>query len=306
MTIRRLEELISLAKKNDPLTLIAVGANDLHTITSVKEAIEENLIKAVLVGNETEIISLCHKKNINPEIFRIIHEPDIEKGAMLAVEKIKQGEADILMKGLVTTDQLMKVILDKENGLVDPGKLVTHITVIENRNYHKLLIVSDVAVIPQPSLNQKIVILNYLIKAAHALQIEHPKIAVIAPTEKIIPSIVSTRDALQLSDMNRKGEIKGGIVIGPLALDAALNAEAANIKGINNPVAGDADCLLFPNIDAGNVFYKTNTLLAKSETAALVVGAKVPVVLSSRGDSVKTKLYSIALAVLMKQTLFNT
>jgi phosphate butyryltransferase len=302
MAIRKLNELIKQANENGPQILIVVCANDLHTISAVNEAMNENLIKAVLIGDQSEINSICQANGIDPTRFRIIDQPDNSQAALLAIEMINRNEGDVLMKGLLSTDQLMKSILNKENGLINLGQLVTHVAVIENINYHKLMIAGDVAIIPQPSLKQKEVIINYLVQIANALQIINPKVAVIAPTEKILPSVVSTTDADLLSKMNKNGQIQGCVVEGPIALDVALDAEAALVKGVNNSVAGDADCLLFPNLDAGNVFYKTNTKLADSEIAAILVGAKVPVVLSSRGDSIRTKIYSIALGVLMSQT----
>jgi phosphotransacetylase len=302
MAVRKLSEILSLVRSNEPLKVVVVSANDLHTISAVNAAISENLVEVILIGNESEIDSICLENDIDRSRFRIIHEPRDKEAASLAIEIIKNGDADILMKGLISTDQFMKSILNKEKRLVDPGKLVTHVTIIENRNYHKLLIASDVAVIPQPNLSQKIMIINYLVKIAHALQIQNPKVACIAPSEKVIPSILSTTDAEAIVKMYNKGEIKGCVIAGPIALDVALEVEAAQIKGISNPVAGDADCLLFSNIDAGNTFYKTNTKLAQSETAAILVGAKVPVVLSSRGDSILTKLYSIALGALVART----
>jgi phosphotransacetylase len=301
MAIRKLNELIKQANENGPQILIVVCANDLHTISAVNEAMNENLIKAVLIGDQSEINSICQANGIDPTRFRIIDQPDNSQAALLAIEMINRNEGDVLMKGLLSTDQLMKSILNKENGLINLGQLVTHVAVIENINYHKLMIAGDVAIIPQPSLKQKEVIINYLVQIANALQIINPKVAVIAPTEKILPSVVSTTDADLLSKMNKNGQIQGCVVEGPIALDVALDAEAALVKGVNNSVAGDADCLLFPNLDAGNVFYKTNTKLADSEIAAILVGAKVPVVLSSRGDSIRTKIYSIALGVLMSQ-----
>jgi phosphate butyryltransferase len=299
MAIRKLVELISLVKRYAPATVIVVSANDLHTISAVKAAIDENLIKAILIGNQNQINSICYENDIDQSRFKIINQPNDNEAASLAIEIIKKGEADILMKGLISTDQFMKAILNKEKGLVDPEKLLSHVTIIENNNYHKLMIVGDVAVIPQPDLSQKVMIINYLVKTAHALQIVKPKVACIAPTEKVIPSIRSTTDAELLYKMYKSGQIRDCIIEGPIALDVALDTEAALIKGISNPVAGDADCLLFSNIDAGNVFYKTNTKLAQSETAAILVGAKVPVVLASRGDSILTKLYSLALGALM-------
>lgn len=300
MAIRRLDELLVIVKGNVQRTFVVVCANDAHTLSAVSRAIDEMSILAVLIGNEPEIKSICLDNHINPSKFRIIDRPNDQEAAWLAIEMINRGEGNVLMKGLISTDKLMKALLSKENGLVEPVKLLSHVAVIENKNYHKLMIVGDVAVIPLPDLNQKVMIINYLILIARVLQIENPKVAVIAPTEKVIPSIVSTVDAELIAKMSEIGKIKGCIISGPLALDVALDAETARIKGINSPVAGDADCLLFPNIDAGNVFYKTNTKLAQSEAAAVLVGAKVPVVLSSRGDSIQTKLYSMALAALMQ------
>lgn len=305
MAICRLAELLVLVKENRPQTLIVVSANDFHTISAVNMAVNEHLIKAVLIGNQSVIRSICRENDIDPNKFRIIDQPNDPLAALLAIELINNGEGDILMKGLISTDQFMKAILNKQTGLTQPEQLLSHVAVIENNNYHKLMIAGDVAVIPQPNLNQKRMIINYLVMIANVLQIENPKVAIIAPTEKVIPSIVSTTDAEALSKMNKSGEITGCIIGGPLALDIALDAETAIVKGVENPVAGDADCLLFPNLDAGNVFYKTNTKLAQSETAAILVGAKVPVVLASRGDSIQTKLYSIALGTLISQNKIN-
>jgi phosphate butyryltransferase len=203
------------------------------------------------------------------------------------------------MKGLVSTDKYMKAILNKETGLMDPNAILTHITVIENPLYHKLLVVGDVAIIPLPDLKMKIAILNYLIKTAKALDIKIPKVAVIAATEQMLAGMPACVDAAILSKMAERGQIKGALVDGPFSLDIAIDKESAEIKKIIGGVAGDADCLLFPNIEAGNVFYKTNTKLAGAELGAFVAGARVPCVLSSRGDSSLTKLYSIALAAII-------
>jgi phosphotransacetylase len=305
MAIRKLIELLNLARENTPRTFVIVSANDTYTLLALQKAIDENLINAILIGDEFKIISICHDNHIDQSKLRIINQPDNELAASHAIELINSGEGDVLMKGLITTDLFMKAILNKETGLIGSGQLLTHVAVIENNNYHKLIIAGDVAVIPQPDLNQKKAIINYLVMIAKLLGTDIPKIAVIAPTEKILPSIASTLDAELLFEMNRNGIIQGCIVGGPFALDVALDAEAARVKGINSPVAGDADCLLFPNLDAGNVFYKTITKLAQSETASIVVGAKVPVVLASRGDSMLTKLYSIALGALIGQTNVN-
>jgi phosphate butyryltransferase len=302
MAIRKLTELFELFKDKEIKTMIVVCANDEHTINAVWQATKQNLIKGILIGDESIIMSVCLGSGIDINRFTIINQPVDELAARLAVEMIKCGEADILMKGLISTDKFMRAVLHKENGLTGQGKVVSHVTIVENENYHKLLIVGDVAVIPLPDLNQKIQIIKYLVEVANRLEVNFPKIAVIAPSEQVLPSILSTTEAALLAKMNDRGQIQGCIVDGPLALDVAIDNEAAIIKGLKSAVAGDADCLLFPNLESGNVFYKVNTKLARSESAAIMVGAKVPVVLASRGDSTRVKLFSIALGALMAQT----
>jgi len=299
MAVKKLTELLDLLKEKEPKTIVVVCANDEHTIAAINEAVVQNLVKGVLIGEESLIISVCHESGIDINRFRIINQPIEELAAQIAVEMINRGEGDILMKGLISTDKFMRAILNKEKGLTDQGKVVSHVTIVENEFYHKLLIVGDVAVIPVPDLNQKVQIIKYLVQVASRLGIDLPKVAVIAPTELVLPSIISTTEGALLAKMNDRGQIQGCIVDGPLALDVAIDPEAASIKGLKSFVAGDADCLLFPNLDSGNIFYKVNTKLTRSESAAIMVGARVPVVLASRGDSSRLKLLSIALAVLM-------
>jgi phosphate butyryltransferase len=180
-----------------------------------------------------------------------------------------------------------------------PNAILSHVTVIETPNYPKLIIVADVAIIPAPDLKQKIAMTNYIIQTAHALQIDNPKVALLAATEQMMPGMQACVDAAIISKMADRGQIKGAVVDGPLAMDVCIDKESCEIKKLKSPVAGDCDCILFPNIESGNVFFKTNTKLCKAELAALVYGAKVPCILTSRGDSEKTKLYSIALAALV-------
>ena len=205
------------------------------------------------------------------------------------------------MKGLISSDVFMRAILNKEAGLLPAGGVLSHVSIIDNPNYHKLLIVSDVAVIPYPTIPQKIAMAHYLKQMAMLLGITTPKIALIAPTEKVHPSLVSCTDAVEIMKAAENGQFNPAIVYGPMALDVALDIESAQIKNITSQVAGDADCLLFPNIDSGNVFYKVNAKLCGTDQAAVVMGANVPVILSSRGDSKQTKLNSIALAVLLSK-----
>lgn len=296
--ITKLDDMFEALRSRESKRLVAAYANDSHTIGAVSKAVDLGLVEATLVGDKETILDVCAAEGIDPKKFDIVHEPDEMGAAFKAVDLINQGKGNLLMKGLVSTDKYMRAILHKENGLLPPKAVLSHVTVMENPNYHKLLIFGDVAIIPAPELKEKIAITNYLIATAKALGIETPKVAVLAATEQVSPKMPACVDAALIAKMADRGQIKGAYVDGPLALDVAIDKESAEIKKLGGHVAGDADCLLFPNIESGNVFYKANTKLAKSELGAMVVGAKVPAVLSSRGDSIKTKLYSIALAAL--------
>ncbi len=299
MAITKLDQMFDVLKSKTKKRLVAAYANDSHTIEAVSEAVDKGIIDGILVGDEETMRKICAQLGVDPGKFKLIHEPNESKAAVVAVKLINDGEGDLLMKGLVSTDKYMKAILNKETGLMDPGAVLSHVTVIENPLYHKLLIVGDVAIIPLPEFKQKIAILNYLVNTAKSLGIEKPKVAVVTASEQVLAGMPSCIDAALLSKMADRGQITGAFVDGPLALDAAIDKESAEIKKLTGPVAGDADCLLFPNIEAGNIFYKTNTKLAGAELGAFVAGGRVPCVLSSRGDSAQTKLYSIALAALI-------
>lgn len=297
--IKKLDDLFTAVLQRSKRTLIVVCANDNHSVVAAYEAVKNGMVNAILIGDEKAITKICVTEQIDSSLFSIIHQPEESLAASLAVHMIRQNEGQILMKGLIPTDKFIRAILDKESGLMEPGSVLSHVTVIQNPNYHKLMIVSDVAVLPQPDLAQKVKLIGYMVKTASALGITNPKVAVIAPSEQLLMQLESSKDAAFLSKMGERGQIKGCLIDGPLALDIAIDKESAETKGIKGEVAGDADCLLFPNLDAGNVFYKTNMKLAKAESAAMLAGAKVPVVLTSRGDSTLTKQYSIALAALV-------
>lgn len=299
MKLERLVDLFVYTKSLRKRTLIAVNAVDSHSLEAISEAIKLGIVSVVVTGNRDEIIRQCKANLIDHRLFQIIDAETEEDAALLAVGQVKQIPDSILMKGLINSDKFMKAILNKEAGLLPPGNVLSHVSVIDNPNYHKLLIVSDVAIIPYPTIQQKIAITHYLKKMAIDLGITRPKIALITPTEQVLPSLVSCTDAVEIMKAAEDGRFEPALVFGPIALDVALDLESAEIKNITSEVAGDADCLLFPNIDAGNVFYKTNTKLCGANQAAVVMGANVPIVLSSRGDSIQTKLNSIALAALL-------
>jgi len=294
--ITKLAQVVDLVKSKPKKRLVAAFANDCHTIEAVNDAVELGIVDAILVGDEVAIHQVCNELNIAANKFTIIHEPDEVKAATKSCDLINQKEADILMKGALSTDKYMRAILHKEKGLCPPNAVLSHIAVMEQPAYHKLLIASDCAIIPAPDLKQKQVILQYIIKTAKAIGIEQPKVAVIAATEQMSVGMQACVDAAILAKMADRGQIAGAMIDGPLSLDVAIDEEAAKIKKMHGGVAGDADGLLFPNIESGNVFYKCCTKFNHAEVGAFLAGAKAPCVLSSRGDSSLTKLYSIAIA----------
>ena len=297
--MNKLEQMFEVLRSRPKKRLAAAYANDDHTICAVSAAIDNGLIEGILCGDKDVIAKVCEAENIDINKFTIVHEPDEVKAATKACDLINAGEADIMMKGLLSTDKYMRAILNKERGLCPPNATLAHVCAIENPNYHKLMIASDCAIIPAPDFKQKQTLLKYLVATANALDIKNPKLAVITATEQMLAGMPACVDAALIAKMAERGQIKGCIVDGPISLDLAIDAEAVAIKGFKSPVAGDADCLLFPCIEAANVFYKCNSKFNHAEVAAVVMGAKVPCVLSSRGDTSQTKLYSIALAALL-------
>ena len=289
------EELRSRSKKR---MIAACGVDD-HTITAASMAIEKGIVDVTLVGDVDMINAVCEKEKIDPSIFTIIDNKNELAAIAQAVGMVKDGEGDILMKGLCSTDKYMRAILNKERGLLPPKAVLSHVAVVSNPNYHKFIVVGDMAVIPAPDFKQKQAICKYLVNTAKSFGIAKPKVAAIAATEQMLDGMPACVEAALLAKMAERGQIGGCSLDGPLALDVAINAEAAGIKKLKSEVAGDADCLLFPNIESANVFYKVNSMLCTGvRQAAIVAGAQAPCVLSSRADSIDTKLNSIALAAL--------
>ena len=279
--------------------MVAAWGVDEHTISAAAKAIELGLVEVTLVGDSDMIMEVCGREGIDSAGFTIVHVPVELNAVARAVQMVRDGEGDFLMKGLCSTDKFLRAILNKETGLLPPKGTLTHCGVMEIPCYHKLLFVGDVAVIPAPDLRQKQIIMECLVRTARAVGVGTPKVALIAATEQVLTSQPATLEAALLAKMADRGQIKGCIADGPLALDVAIDRESASIKNVVSPVAGDADCLLFPNIESGNVFYKANSKLVSGvRQAGILVGAKVPCVLSSRADSTDTKLNSIAVAAM--------
>ena len=296
MAIKRLNDLLDVLRSHPKKRLVAAYANDSHTIGAVAQAVKAGIVEATLVGDEPTIKKVCGDLGVDVSQFALVHESVDVKAVAKAVQLINEGQGDVLMKGLVTTDKYMRGILNKDCGLLPPKAVLSHVVVLEVPSYHKLLVLGDVAIIPAPDFKQKLAIVNYVVRAARTLGVEMPKVALLAATEQMSVGMQACVDAALIAKMGERGQISGAVLDGPLALDVAIDKEAAEIKKLRSEVAGDADCLVFPNIESGNIFFKTCTKFAGAQLGAMVVGAKVPCVLTSRGDSVQSKLYSIALA----------
>ncbi len=297
--IEHLTQIVEEARKKGKKRLAVAYGQDSHTLEAVYNAYKEGLVEPTLYGDKATIEQVCQENGFDITAFNIVDEANDTKCVQLAVAAVVASEADVLMKGLVSTDKYMRGILNKDAGLFPPKGVLSHVSVIEMPCYPKLLIISDVAVIPQPDFKQKVKQISYLAQTAKTLGIQTPKIACIAPSEQLLPNVISSTEGALLAKMGDRGQLGNVIVDGPLSLDVALYKEVAEHKKVKgSAVAGDPDCLLFPNIESGNVFFKSATHLCGGELAAMVMGTKVPCVLTSRGDSSKTKLFSIALACL--------
>ena len=295
--MKTLNEILSLAKKIGPKQIAIASAEDFQILRALEQARKEEIVDGILVGDEKKIRYLLAEAQMSEQNFEIINEIDGLKASLLCCDLINQKKADLMMKGLVGTTSFMRAILDKEKGL-STGKLLTHLAVFEIPDYPKLLMLTDAAINISPDLMEKAQIIQNAVEVAHSLGIQTPLVACIAAVEKINPEkMPATVDAAALSMMAKRGQISGAIVDGPFGLDNAISEESAKVKGVKSSIAGKADILLAPDIEAGNVIYKTLIEFARAKCAAIVLGTKVPVVLTSRADSHETKFMSIALGV---------
>lgn len=288
-----------LKEKGIRKKMVAAWAVDEHTIEAASKAVDLGFVSATLVGDAKLINDVCEKNGIDASKFEIIGNPDELKAVAQAVQLVHDGEGDVLMKGLCSTDKFLRAILNKENGLLPPKGLLSHVGILESPNYHKLLFLTDMAVLPLPDFRQKIKQTNFVVKVAKSFGIAKPKVAFLAASEQVLDSMPACMEAAALAKMVDRGQIRGCIADGPLALDVAIDNESVEIKKLVSPVAGDADCLVFPNIESANVFWKTNSKLSSGvRQAGMLVGTTAPCILASRADSVDTKLNSIAEAVM--------
>ncbi len=296
--IKNFEEVL-LKVKSQPIKKVAVAvAQDEPVLEAIRDARKNGIAEAILVGDRVEIENIAKNLGMNIEDYEIIDEKDSTKAALEAVKLVSSGKADMVMKGLVDTATFLKAVLNKEVGL-RTGKQMSHIGIFEVPGYDRLLFLTDAAFNMYPELKEKIDIVKNAVQVAQALEIEVPKVAPICAVEVVNPAMQATIDAASLALMSSRGQIKGCIIDGPLALDNALSKEAAAHKKISGPVAGAADILLMANIEAGNAVYKCLTYTTESKNGGLLMGAAAPVIVTSRADSPETKLNSIALASLV-------
>ena len=295
--LTRLEDLYELAKAGKKARVSVAVAQDAHVLEAVGAAHRRGLADFVLVG-DGEKISLCaDEAGVDISPFSLHHEPDDALACRSAVSYVAKGDADALMKGLVDTSVIMRAVLSKEEGM-RTGGMLSHVAVFQCKTYHKLLFVTDAAINIAPDMEGKISIIGNALGAVKNLGIEMPKIALLAAKEKADPKMPVTVEIEAIVEKHRNGLFPDAILGGPFALDNAVSRESAEIKGITSPIAGDADILVAPNIEAANILYKSLAFLGDAKNGGVVVGAKRPVILTSRADSAESKLISIALGVL--------
>jgi phosphate butyryltransferase len=297
--VMKLDSLISMASQDGRKTVAVAAAEDSEVLEAVAKAVDLKLADFLLYGNEGEIermIAAEHPALAGSTGIKIISAPNHSIAAEMAVKAVKNNEADVVMKGNIPTAVILKAVLNKEYGL-RTGAVLSHVAVFEVPGYDRFTIVTDAAMNITPDVDQKAQIIKNAVKVAHSIGIDIPKVAPLAAVEVVNPAMQATVDAASLTMMNKRGQIPGCIVDGPLALDNAVSQIAAEHKGIKSEVAGKADILLVPAIEVGNVLYKSLIYFANAKVGAVIAGAKAPIVLTSRADTAESKLYSLALAL---------
>ena len=288
--------LIERCARLEPVSAAVAHPCDRSSLTAAVEAAEANLIRPILVGPEAKIRAVAEQFELDIRPYRLVDAPHSHAAAAKAVEIVRAGEAETLMKGSLHTDELMAEVVRKETGLRTERR-ISHVFIMDVPTYPTPLGVTDAAINIFPDLETKVDIVQNAIDMAHALGVERPKVAILSAVETVTPKIPSTIDAAALCKMAERGQITGGLLEGPLAFDNAISKEAAEIKGIRSEVAGDADILVVPDLEAGNMLAKQLSFLANADAAGIVLGARVPIILTSRADTVRARLASCAVAV---------
>ncbi len=293
--ITQLASLVDLAKNKRKRKIAVAAAADLHVLEAIKNAEKEGIIEPVLIGDIDKVKEIAVKIDLNLDHIEMHDVKDNYEACLTATRLIGEGKAEILMKGLVSSGILLKAVLHKEYGL-RKGSILSHVALFESPYYHKLLGVTDAAMNVEPDLQEKISIIKNAVEVFHNLDNPNPKVALVGSVETINPKMEATMHAATISMMNYRKQITGCIIDGPLAIDGAVSKSAADLKNITSEVAGDVDLILAPDINGANILYKSMNFLGGATAAAVIMGAKAPIVLTSRGDTEKSKFLSIALA----------
>lgn len=297
--LKKISQLHDMARGHSKRRLVLAAAHDAHAMEAVINAWQNELIDGILIGDEVKIREIAKKHGFDLSAFTVINEPDNARAAAKAVKMVRNKEADILMKGNLGTAILLKAVLNKEEGL-RTGEQISHLAIFELSTYHKLIGLTDAAMNIAPELNEKASIVRNAVAYFNQLGIEKPKVAMLSAVETVNPAMKSSMEAAAIAKMGDRGQIKNCIIDGPLAFDNAVSSKSAALKGIESPVAGDADILVSDGLDAANGLYKAFIYFAQAKCAAVILGAAAPIVLTSRADTDETKLNSIALAAAVK------
>jgi phosphotransacetylase len=291
------EELLERCKGLDPIPTAVAHPCEETALAGALEAGAQKLIVPILVGPAVKIKEVATRSRLDLGRTEIVDAPHSHAAAARAVELVRDGTAELLMKGSLHTDELLGAVVARETGL-RTARRISHVFIFDVPTYHKVLIVTDAAINITPTLEDKVDICQNAIDLARALGLETPKVAILAAVETVTSKMPATLDAAALCKMAERGQVTGALLDGPLAFDNAISPEAARIKGIQSEVAGDPDILLVPDLEAGNILAKLLTFLAKADSAGLVLGARVPIILTSRADNVRSRIASCAVAML--------
>jgi len=298
--ITSLRQMADTVRSSGTKKKIAVAwAQDPNTVGSLHRAVAEGFAEAIMIGRRDRILATCQETGADPRLFTLVESPDEKSAAELAVSITRGGEADVVMKGLVGTDKFLRAVMDREKGLLPPKAVMSYVCAVGIPAYHKLLFITDTAVIPFPDLDQKVAMARYAVDMARRFGIGKPRIALIGASEKVSDHFPNTLDYSVMCKMAERGQIPDCIMDGPVDLFLACDPESVRIKGVDTPLAGDADILLFPSLEACNPFYKGLMLFGGGELAGMICGTSKPVVLMSRSESELSKYYCVALACLM-------
>ena len=303
--IRRFDDLVAAARRCGPVPIAVAAAHDPEVLKAVSQAQTEGMVEATLVGDWPAMEAYAAQLGSSqPEIARIlsqaeiVHEPDPQQAALKVVAMAREGEAAVVVKGQVKTADLLGAALNRHVGIRGPG-LLSHVAIYELPGVDRLIYLSDSGVVVYPDTVQKLAIINNVVAVAHQFGLAEPKVAILAASETVHPHIPASIDALALAKMAEQGWVQGAVVDGPLGLELAISPRAAELAEVDSPIAGMADILIVPNVEAGNIVAKGLLYFARARMAGLVVGAQVPIIISSRADSAETRYLSLAMATLL-------